>query len=373
MWCLDRNGNRGSGYINSDCVFVEVVDIDQDEDQYRRERIEGFWDLARDGTTITGGQNWPFGPTAHDGWDCGPTTGQGHHVFNNLLGHTSIFTEWYGPKLYVLNPRSGYWASVDLLETGVATGDFVSVTCIDLASVYECAPSLAVQPGDTIVAFYQDPSNHSDSAMISIKVGIGGGGPTPGQLSTTMFVDADGNEVDSYTDTDLVYVRVVDPSHPATVVMAGAVVEIDGEVFALTGLGDHTFGTTGLDLGLAAGDTITATYTDPTDPTDTSSDTITVIASELDVEAFFAGPSPFDGNCTFGFDGTGVATVMSVVIYDFSGHEVWVAYRDNVSEIVWDGTDATGAPLANGGYIYVIRASDGTNTFDGKGTVFVNR
>ncbi len=42
MYFLDRNGNRLSEYANSDCVFVEVVDSDQDEDSYRRERISAY-------------------------------------------------------------------------------------------------------------------------------------------------------------------------------------------------------------------------------------------------------------------------------------------------------------------------------------------
>jgi len=198
MWFLDRQGNRVSGYVNSDCVFIEVLDPDQDEDQYRRERIDAYWD---------GGQNIPFGPLALNYFEC-EFERYWPHPINHLLGDTNIFNDspeyihgWEGPefgvpaKLYILNPRSGRWAAVDLLETGVATGDFVSVICIDLMGVYECVPQLGVIPGDTIVAFYQDPSNHSDSAMISIKVGIGGGGTPPSQQSTTMFVDAEGNEV----------------------------------------------------------------------------------------------------------------------------------------------------------------------------------
>ncbi|MCK5827628.1 hypothetical protein KAH43_03800, partial [Candidatus Bipolaricaulota bacterium] len=108
MWFLDRQGNRVSGYVNSDCVFIEVVDNDQDEDQYRRERIDAYWD---------GGQNLPFGPVYAGAWDCGPGDCCPHPV-NALLGNVSIFNEHTAPKLYVLNPRSGYWASVDLLETG---------------------------------------------------------------------------------------------------------------------------------------------------------------------------------------------------------------------------------------------------------------
>ncbi|MCK5248291.1 hypothetical protein KAR02_15410, partial [Candidatus Bipolaricaulota bacterium] len=206
MYFLDRQGNRVSGYANSDCVFIEVIDPDQDEDQYRRERIDAYWD---------GGQNVPFGPQALNEFLCPVEDMDGHfHYVNWLLGDTNIFNDgpadsldgecgfedWDGdhaawPKLYVLNPGSGRWAAVDLLETGPSTGNFVSVICINLASVYECVPNLDVWPGDTIIAVYQDPSNHSDSAWISIKVGIGGGGTPPSQQSTTLFVDAEGNEV----------------------------------------------------------------------------------------------------------------------------------------------------------------------------------
>jgi len=233
-------------------------------------------------------------------------------------------------------------------------------------------PTLGVAPGDTIVAFYQDPSNHSDSAMLSIKVGIGGGGTPPTQQSTTMFVDADGNDVANYTDADLVYVKVIDPSHTGAALLANAV-EIDGETYDLTLVSGDTFMTAGLDLGAAAGSSITATYVDPTDPTDESSDTITIIASVLEVIEFYAGPSPFEGECTFGYSGTGTASIMTVEIYDLTGALVWSAELTDVTEIVWNGTDETGAALANGAYIYKIYATDGTNSFADTGKVFVNR
>jgi len=364
MYFLDRQGNRVSGYVNSDCVFVEVIDPDQDEDQHRRERIDGFWD---------GAQNFPFGPVAHDLWeDCGPP-GHGHHDVNDHLGHTVLFGDQGWAKLYVLNPRNGFWAAVDLLETGVATGDFVSVICIDLVGVYECAPTLRVLPGDTIIAVYQDPSNHSDIAWISIKAGIGGGGSPTGTGSTTAFVDADGAHVENYAEGDPVYVLVTDPSQPTGMELSG--LTVDGQAATLHPMegSPGVFITDGLDLDLSGGQTLTATYVDPADPTDTSSDTITVIASELDIASFYAGPSPFDDEVTFGFIGTGVATTMEVVIYDASGHVVWAEELANVTEIVWDGTDEAGNLLANGAYIYVITATDGTNTFTGKDLVFVNR
>jgi len=374
MFFLDRQGNRVSGYANSDCVFIEVIDPDQDEDQYRRERIDAFWD---------GAQNVPFGPQANREFGCVLGT-RVEHTLNSLLGDTNIFnnapaeapnTVFHGEaKLYVLNPRSGFWAAVDLLETGPATGDFVSVICIDLVDVYECVPSLRVLPGDTIIAVYQDPSNHSDSAWISIKVGIGGGGTPPSQQSTTMFVDADGNEVTNYTDADLVYVKVIDPSHAGATLLANAV-EIDGVTYDLSAVDGQAdvFMTEGLGPQLIAGEQLTATYTDPTDQTDTSADTITIIASELDVLNFFASPSPFDDEMEFGYEGSGVASVISVEVYDLAGNRVWSDELTNVTRIAWDGTDLGGNMLANGAYIYVITATDGTNTFNGKGTVFVNR
>ena len=369
MYFLDRQGNRVTGYVNSDCVFVEVVDPDQDEDQYRRERVDGYWD---------GQQNFPFGPYALNPWDCDDYSRDEFHPVNDLLGDTNVFNDGDHAKLYVLNPRNGRWATVDLLETGVATGDFVSVTCIDLVSQYTGVPTLGVKPGDTIVAVYQDPSNHSDSAWITIKVGMGGGGTPPSQASTTMFVDADGNEVASYTDQDNVYVKVIDPSHAGATSLLAAV-EINGTTFDLTplaGAASDTFITDAIslsDIGAAAGDTITATYTDPTDPSDTSSDTVSIIASALSVTEFYAAPNPFSDSVSFAYKGTGIASTFSVSVYDLAGHLVWSEELANVTSVEWDGTDSTGAALANGAYIYVVQASDGTNTFSGKGTVFIKR
>jgi hypothetical protein len=387
MYFLDRQGNRVSGYVNSDCVFVEVIDLDQDEDQYRRERIDGYWD---------GGQNLPFGPVATEEFACNNEPYDKTRCVNQLLGTVNIFNDnppnslphkstgekgvdvsaagW--AKLYVLNPRSGHWAAVDLLETGTATGDFVSVTCIDLVDVYgTCVPTLDVLPGDTIIAVYQDPSNHSDSAWISIKVGIGGGTTPPSQLSTTMFVDSEGNEVATYTDVDDVYVKVIDPSHAGAASLLEAV-EIDDVTYdlaPLAGATTDTFITDTISLDLVAGSSITAAYTDPTDPTDTSSDTIDIIASELAVTDFYAGPNPFEDEVTFAYHGTGIATTFTVAVYDLSGHAVWTAEEANVTEITWNGTNEVGVALANGAYIYMVMATDGTNTFTGKGTVFINK
>jgi hypothetical protein len=250
----------------------------------------------------------------------------------------------------------------------------MSVICVDLANVYTCVPTLGAVPGDTILAAYMDPSNHSDSAWISIKVGIGGGGTPPSQQSTTTFTNATGVAQVNYMDADLVYVKVVDPSHAGATTLSGLTIGTQTYALApLAGATNDTFITTGLSLDLAAGDTLTATYKDATDPTDTSSDTITIIASKLEITAFYAGPTPAAGDVTFGFKGTGVASVMSVAVYDLAGQLVWANDLANVTKIVWNGKDDSGAYVANGAYIYLVTATDGTDTFSGKGTLFVNR
>ncbi len=356
MHFLDRQGNRVAGYVNSDCVFVEVIDPDQDEDQYRREKIDAYWD---------GGQNFPFGPAALNEFVCDFEPVEVHEV-NHLLGDTNVFNDGDRAQLYVLNPRNGRWAAVDLLETGTATGDFVSVTCIELVDVYECVPTLGVRPGDTIIAAYMDPSNHSDSAWISIKVGIGGGTTPPSQLSTTMFADAEGNSVSTYDVGDDVYVKVVDPSHAGAPSLLG-VVEIDGltyDVAPLTGAPTDTFITDVISLDLVAGSTISATYTDPTDPTDESSASASIDLGELVFDPVVK-PNPFDTEVTFSY-GTGYVDAFTVTVYDMLGHQV--AELTGTSEITWDG-DA----LSNGPYIYVMLVSADGETHTAKGTVFINK
>jgi len=286
MYFLNRYGDRVSGYTNGDCAFIEIVDPDQNEDQSARDRIDGFWD---------GQQESFLGPMDFE--DNHGACGFGYndvreHPVNPLLGDTNIFASGYSgnpsdstswAKIYVLNPRNGRWAAVDLLETGVNTGHFVSVSCVDLISVYDYVPTLGVLPGDTIIAVYQDPSNHSDTAWISTKIRIGGGGP-PGGPSTTTFTNSVGMDVDSYTEYENIYVKVVDPSHTGATNILNAV-ELEGMYFDLTPLPvapNDTFITGAISqeaLGISVGDSITATYTDPINPADISSDTASIVAA----------------------------------------------------------------------------------------------
>ncbi len=369
MRFLDRQGNPVSGYANSDCVFLQVIDPDQDEDRQRRERIAAIWD-----GTGGAGQHIPMGPMdfATNHGDCGYLDTD-VHIVNPLLGDTNIFGNGTWAKVYVLNPRNGRWAPVDLFETGTDTGQFISVTCIDLVSPYECVPTLGVLPGDTLLAAYQDPSNHSDIAWISIKVSVGGAEPVG--RSTTTFTDAAGTPVAAYVEGQLLYVCVTDP----TLAGAGTIddaVKIGATAYdlaPLAGAPAGTFITAGLDLGAAAGDTLTATYTDPTDPTDVSSDSVEIVAGELRVDRFYAAPTPAVGNVTFSFAGSGMADLLAVSVYDLRGRLVWSGQALDALSLVWDGRSNHGALVANGAYVYVVAASSDTESFSGKGTLFFNR
>ncbi|MCK5828236.1 hypothetical protein KAH43_06910, partial [Candidatus Bipolaricaulota bacterium] len=227
-------------------------------------------------------------------------------------------------------------------------------------------------PGDTLLAVYNDPSNHSDVAWISIKVGIGGAMALGSQTS---FVDAEGDAVSAYIEGEFAYVKVFDSS----IADAGSLQEavtIDGvsyDLLPVAGEDAGTFMTAALDLNLTAGQAITATYIDPSDPKDTSSDTITVVASELIVDRFYAAPTPFSDVVTFAYVGSGLAETFAAAVYDLSGNVVWTIEEHNVLDIMWDGRNEDGRLMANGAYIYVVFASNGDRVFSDKGQLFILR
>ena len=59
---------------------------------------------------------------------------------------------------------------------------------------------------------------------------------------------------------------------------------------------------------------------------------------------------------------------MSVEVYDLAGHLVWSNELANVTQVVWNA-----AGCANGAYIYVVEATDGTDTFSDAGVLFISR
>ena len=193
-------------------------------------------------------------------------------------------------------------------------------------------------------------------------------------ISGIAFTDGYGNPVATYTELDDVYVTVVDITHPGEARLRDAV-EIEGLEFDLTplpGAPNNTFITAAIDLaslGLGAGDTITATYTDPVVPIDTASITITIVRAEFGVERLLAIPNPFSDAVTFTYEGSGLATLFSLTVYDLSGTLIWREELADVSSVVWDGVDGDGRAVPAGAYIYILAAGDGTNAFTKKGVI----
>jgi hypothetical protein len=101
--------------------------------------------------------------------------------------------------------------------------------------------------------------------------------------SITEFTSAEGTNGACYTETDLAYVKVTDASFAGQSGIIGAV-EIEGNLYDLFPLGGSAAGafTTGpisiAALGKVAGDTITATYRDPSNLADSSSATTSITA-----------------------------------------------------------------------------------------------
>jgi len=117
--------------------------------------------------------------------------------------------------------------------------------------------------------------------------------------STTTFVNSAGEEVASYLATDRIYVKVLAADHAGATILVGAVA-IPSRTFdlqPLPGAASDTFITRAIslaELGMSGGTTITARYTNPTNPSDTSSDTITVAAARSDGTSYFRGRDSHD-------------------------------------------------------------------------------
>ncbi|MBN1858178.1 hypothetical protein JW848_03120 [Candidatus Bipolaricaulota bacterium] len=377
MFFLDRQGARVPGYTNSDCVFIEVVDPDQNEDTYRRERIDGYWDRRTGSNDL--GQNTPFAPVNAAPGTFDAAAAPRMHPANELLGvdfmsdlaDPGAYGSDTSPKIYVWNPRSGIWTAVDLMETEPDSGVFRSVSCIDLVSQYSEVPTLGVLPGDTVLAMYQDPSNHSDLAWIAIKVGIGGGGAGGASETSARFTDRNGQDADVYRIHDEAYVTVFDDSHAGEAMIPDALV-IHGTPYDLFAVADEpggTFRTEAIPVAWEVGTKVTATYVDPSNETDRSSDEMTVIGGDLLVERFVVTPNPFDQHVSFGFDGSGVPEVFSLSVYDMARHLIYASEAQYAMEIAWDGTNLRGESVARGAYIYVVEARDASGSFEGKDVV----
>jgi len=152
----------------------------------------------------------------------------------------------------------------DFGDGDIGAGMFVSHTYI-ATGTYD--PRLTVA----------DDSGRVASSVLTIRVA----GQALDQFSKTTFVDSAGKAVSSYQATDSIHVKVQDGSHSGAALITGAVRigSCTFDISPLAGAPPGTFITRAIspaELWVSGETEITATYTDPTDPADTSSDTITV-------------------------------------------------------------------------------------------------
>jgi hypothetical protein len=365
MRFLDGNYQPVKEIPISGSLYLEVTDLDQNEHPMMRELIFGGWNKDAD-------------PAAEDSspiW--GGTNVLGTFLSLNASSITGIPAT---VKIFIFNAQRGTWERMDLRETAVGSGVFRSTTCVLVSdSRFPGQGNLGSKAGDTIMAFYQDPSNHSDIAIISIKVSEGGAGAvTPPVVALSVAFDRT-----TYYPGDTVTITVTDEQYAGAAEIVGTNVLVlldkDGGVITSWNKLEAVAGQPGrfrvtyvLPETVKLG-TITAKYTDPFMPTRTALATATVVAKALtNVTGITVSPNPFRTSTTFAIVGEpagAVAAKITIVIYDLTGAKVAEIVGTNTASVTW-----TGGNLRNGAYIYVATVEGAGKTFGPfKGFVYIER
>jgi len=349
MHFLDRQGTRVFGYLNSDCVFIEVIDPDQNEDSTKKERI----------------------PAYQSG---GPLPLQ--------LNERDIFGNEAGASILVANPRNRRWARLELFEIATDSGVFVSRTCIRIGSVAGLV-SLDSLPGDTIIAYYQDPSSPSDVAVCSIGVGVGRSiypwepsqelEPIP---TKTELVNEQSNEVQEIDIHGVVCVRVTDSSHQGADIIPYAITINDSEqqYHAFDDPYDHSdivFITGPIpigELGVCPGDSIVAVYADPRRVSASSKARATVVDPEM---AFSPLVERLEGQVVFRY-GSGISESFVVRILNRFGSLVKTLTAEPcATRITWDMEDEFGDQVPSGDYNYEMAVKGHKETYEYRGSLLI--
>jgi hypothetical protein len=281
-------------------------------------------------------------------------------------------------KIFMWNAQRGTWERMDLKETSPNSGIFRSTTCVLVADARHPGDgNLGSQPEDTIMAFYQDPSNHSDVSIISIKVASGGAeGVTPPERLVKVEFDKDSyiaGETVTITVTDDVFTGASQISGTDVLVLTlnGTALQTWDSIPAKPGAPENDFQVT-YTLPEDISGTITVTYTQPFPGGKTVSDTAQVLPAQLEnVTGIEVTPNPFATSVTFQIlaqPAGAVADKFTVTIYDLLGRVVAEVSGTNTGSVAWDGGD-----LRNGAYIYVAVVESGDAAWTFRGFVYIKR
>ena len=385
MRFLDGNYQPVTTIPLSGSLYLEVTDLDQNEHPMMRELIFGGWNKAANDSVTNTAPIWGEAANTVFGWFFGEDSGELKTRLGNigLYGNDGRSISGINPtvKIFMFNAQSGAWERMDLRETAVGSGIFRSTTCVLVADArFLGQGNLGSKPGDTIMAFYQDPSNHSDIAIISIKVAEGGAGEvTPPTVALSVAFDRT-----TYYPGDTVTITVTDEQYSGAAEIVGTNVLVlydkDGDVITSWNRLEAVAGQPGkfrvtyvLPEDVKLG-TITAKYTDPFMTTRTAQAQATVVAKALaNVTGITISPNPFSTSTTFTIQAEpagAVAAKITIVIYDLTGAKVAEITGQNTASVTWNGGN-----LRNGAYIYVATVEGGspTKTWTFKGFVYIER
>jgi len=261
---------------------------------------------------------------------------------------------------------------VVMVETGPNTGVFHGQGIKMWRPVGGMVPAmvgdgvLQIEDRDKIVVWYQDPNNLGDFSLAEAELA-----PrpiTPICKSRTRFTDAQERDVAKYVVGDTVYVTVDDCDENRT---PGVVDTIKGALVVenpRTGVSvKPDLVETGPDTGIflsepittgppgsgamlevEPGDTLKATYTDPDDPTDVSSDDVAIESPVCKFTDALNQPNPLVTTTMFKAIGVGILETQ-VRVYDLTGRLVFEK-RVPGDSLTWDG-----AGLGNGVYLYIVQ------------------